>query len=77
MPVIEEALNLLGEYSLIPYNRKPGDSTVCTLLDGFICNLVLGHFIDLDPSIDYLERYDMYMSNLPSGAGYHAFTHYG
>ena len=34
-------------------------------------------FADEDPSIDYIERYDMYMSNVPSGAGYKDFTHYG
>lgn len=33
-------------------------------------------FADEDPSIDYTERYDVYMSNLPSGAGYKDFLHY-
>ena len=33
-------------------------------------------FSDEDPSIDYTERYDVYMSNTPSGAGYRNFIHY-
>ena len=33
-------------------------------------------FADEDPTIDYTERYDMYMSNEPSGAGYKDFSHY-
>jgi len=73
LPVIDEAIDLLGDYGI----GKPGDGSTCTLLDGYLCNLVLGKLMDLDPSIDYTERYDMYMSNLPSGAGYHDFEHYG
>jgi hypothetical protein len=33
-------------------------------------------FSDEDPTIDYTERYDVYMSNSPSGAGYRNFLHY-
>lgn len=34
-------------------------------------------FADEDPTIDYTDRYDVYMSNTPSGAGYKDFVHYG
>lgn len=34
-------------------------------------------FADVDPSIDYTERYDVYMSNLPAGAGIYNLFHYG
>lgn len=33
-------------------------------------------FADEDPTIDYTERYDVYMSNSPSGASYRNFLHY-
>ena len=69
-------LDLIGEYSLVPYTKKVGEKTVCRFFDAYICNLVMHWFIDLDPTIDYSKRYDMYMSNLPSGAGYLDFAHY-
>lgn len=47
------------------------------MFHGAICNLIMSGFADEDPTIDYTERYDMYMSNVPSGAGYKDFTHYG
>jgi lysosomal acid lipase/cholesteryl ester hydrolase len=31
---------------------------------------------DEDPTIDYTERYDVYMSNLPAGASYRNIVHY-
>jgi hypothetical protein len=34
-------------------------------------------FFDEDPTVDYTDRYDVYMSNLPSGAGYRNYVHYG
>lgn len=34
-------------------------------------------FTDYDPSIDYTERYPVYMSNMPAGVGYKNLFHYG
>ena len=53
------------------------ESVVCGLFNGAICNFIMSGFADEDPTIDYTERYDTYMSNIPSGAGYKIYDHYG
>jgi len=45
-------------------------------LEGKLCDLVLKIFTDADPSIDEYRRYDVMMSNEPSGSGYKNFVHY-
>ena len=74
-----DTMNLIGAYNLIPYDylTSSAGKLVCGLLDGKICDLIMSGFADSDPTIDYTERYDMYMSNCPSGAGYKDFIHYG
>ena len=76
---IEDILLITSNYNLIPYHKdvKKNSWSVCSLFNGAICNLALSWFIDLDPSIDYTGRYDVFMSNVPSGAGYKDFEHYG
>tara|TARA_B110000285_G_C14964456_1_gene533312 strand:- start:356 stop:802 length:447 start_codon:yes stop_codon:yes gene_type:complete len=76
---IVDAISLVGQYNLLPYNylNTGAASLVCGLFNGAICNLIMSGFADEDPSIDYTDRYDVYMSNTPSGAGYKDFTHYG
>jgi hypothetical protein len=71
-------LETIGLYNLLPYNfASTGVATLaCNLFDGKFCDLLMSLFADEDPSIDYTERYDVYMSNLPSGAGYKDFLHY-
>lgn len=39
--------------------------------------MILSLFTDADPSIDYMDRMDVYMSNEPSGASYRNIVHYG
>jgi len=75
---IWDIANLTGFYNWIPAStsKKYGRS-VCTLFNGAICDYIMSFFIELDPSIDYHPRYDVYMSNLPSGAGYLDYAHYG
>ena len=41
------------------------------------CNLVLGAFLDADPEVDYTDRFEVYLANVPAGAGYRAIIHYG
>ena len=79
MKTITDATILVGQYNWIPYNylATGAASVLCGFWDGAICNLIMSGFADEDPSIDYTERYDMYMSNCPSGAGYKDFIHYG
>jgi hypothetical protein len=37
---------------------------------------MLSLFADEDPKIDNTQRYDVYLSNVPSGASYRNFIHY-
>jgi hypothetical protein len=74
-----DAISVVGQYNLLPYDflNTGAASVVCGLFDGAICSLIMCMFADEDPSIDYTERYDVHMSNVPSGAGYKDFVHYG
>lgn len=77
--LIESLLTTLGVYSLLPYNYAASGvfSFVCDLFDGTFCNILMALFTNEDPSIDYTERFDTYMSFLPAGAGYRNLIHYG
>lgn len=76
--IIVALLETIHMYNLLPYNfLNTGVATlVCNLFDGKLCDLLMSLFADEDPTIDYTDRYDVYMSNLPSGAGYKNFLHY-
>jgi len=76
---ITKTVEFAGQYNLLPYNylSTGAASAVCSIWHGAICNLIMSGFADKDPTIDYTERYDVYMSNEPSGAGYKDFIHYG
>ena len=67
------------QYNLLPYNyvTTHAASELCKLFNGKICDLVMHHLMDEDPSVDYHPRFDVYMSNLPSGSSYKNFVHYG
>lgn len=79
LKAVVKTLELAHVYNLIPYNYATSAAGVitCSLFDGKLCDWILTLFADADPSIDYTERYDVYMSNTPSGAGYKDFAHYG
>lgn len=66
-------------YNVLPWGYATSGvaSAVCGLFNGTFCNLLMGIFTNDDPTIDYTPRYDVYMSNLPSGAGYRNIIHYG
>lgn len=76
--IIEALLNTIHLWNIIPYDYVNQDITIvlCDLFDGKFCDYAMSLFADADPTIDYTERYDMYMSNLPSGAGYKNWLHY-
>jgi len=76
--LIVDTLNTIHLWNLLPYNYlNTGVATIfCNLFNGKACNMLMSMFADEDPKIDYTERYDVYMSNLPSGAGYRNFVHY-
>jgi len=77
--IITTTLDTIHMWNIIPYNYLTSKTAqiFCGLFDGKICNWIMSLFADEDPDIDYTERYDMYMSNLPSGAGYKNYLHYG
>lgn len=76
---IVSVLEAVHQYNLVPYGTLTAGaaSLVCKLFDGAICGALLKIFGGGDPKIDYTERSDVYMSYLPSGAGYKDFVHYG
>lgn len=76
--IITKAVELLGMYNILPYNfiNTTIASTLCKLFDGKLCDLMMALVADEDPTIDYTERYDVYMSNLPAGASYRNTVHY-
>ena len=79
MKVIIALAEALHIYNLIPYGSLTAGTTsaVCDLFDGQICKFVLNWFAGGDSKVDYYERLNVAMSNLPSGAGYRNFVHYG
>jgi hypothetical protein len=76
--LITATLDLIGLWNILPYNfLNTGVAVVfCSLFNGKICDFAMSLFADEDPTIDYTERYDVYMSNEPSGAGFRNFLHY-
>ena len=77
--IITSMVETVHLYSLLPYNylNTGVASLFCNLFDGTICTLLMQAFADGDPTIDNTDRYDVYMSNLPAGAGYRNIVHYG
>ena len=76
--LIESVLDTIKLWNILPYNylNTGVASAICDLFNGEFCDLLMSIFADEDPSIDYTERYDVYMSNSPSGASYRNFLHY-
>lgn len=77
--IIESLLNTVHLWNILPYDYLQSGvaGEVCKLFNGTFCNLVMKLNFDEDPTIDYTERYDVYLSNVPSGAGYKNYVHYG
>jgi pimeloyl-ACP methyl ester carboxylesterase len=76
--IITAMIETIHLYSVLPYGYlTTGVATLfCNLFDGILCDLVMKMFTDADPKIDNTSRYDVYMSNLPAGAGYRNLIHY-
>ena len=76
--IITDATLAVGAYDVLPYNTFSSkvESKTCEVLDGIICSAALKWFLDGDPKIDNKARYPVFMSNIPSGAGYREFVHY-
>ena len=76
--ILTSLLETIHMYNLLPYNFVNTGVAVlaCNLFNGALCNLVMQMIADADPKIDDTSRYDVYMSNLPAGAGYKNYLHY-
>ena len=68
----------LGLYNILPWNYLNSGvaGAFCKAIPS-VCNDLVSMFADEDPTIDYTERYDVYMSNMPAGASYRNLLHYG
>lgn len=68
----------LGFYNILPFNYLNSGvaGAFCKAIPD-VCNELVSMFADEDPSIDFTDRYDVYMSNMPAGAGYRNLIHYG
>jgi len=77
--IITNLLDTIHLWNILPYNYATSGvaKLFCDLFDGKMCDYIMSIFLDEDPTIDYTERYDVYMSNLPAGAGYRDLLHYG
>jgi len=77
--IILGVLDTIKLWDILPYNFATTGiaTTACKLFNGKLCSFVMSLFADVDPSIDYTERYDVYMSNLPAGAAVYNLFHYG
>ena len=76
--ILESLMDTIRLWNIIPYNYATNGaaSLFCNLFDGRFCNLLMAIFTNEDPTVDYTQRFDTYMSFLPSGAGYRNIIHY-
>ena len=72
-------METVGLYNVLPYGYATSGiaGKLCSLFDGKLCDFVMSLVADEDPTIDDSTRYDVYLSNLPAGAGYRNIVHYG
>lgn len=68
---IQFAAEKAGVYNIIGANWWEEESTMlfCGLFDG-ICENLLSAFADSDPSVDNMDRFNVFMSNFPAGSTY-------
>lgn len=76
---IEHMIQFFHFYDILSYRFLTSleEQGFCRLFNGYLCNLVLRTFLDADPEVDDTDRFDVYLANLPAGAGYRTIIHYG
>lgn len=76
--ILTSLLETIHLYNLLPYDFVTSGvaKLACNLFDGKFCDLILQQIADADPTVDDTSRYDVYMSNVPAGAGYRNYLHY-
>lgn len=75
---IETLFDKIGLYDFLPQYKLFTQSAVflCDLFDHKLCDEFLKVVMNKDPSTDYPDRFDVYASNVPSGASTKDFWHY-
>jgi len=78
LPEVIEFFELLHFYDVAAYHwwESWTLSLGCKLFDGELCSLLLESFADKQPKYDNAERYPVFFSFIPSGAGYKNLAHY-
>ena len=68
---IQFAAEKLGVYNIVGMNWWEEETTLlfCSLFEG-VCEGLIGTLADADPSVDNMERLDVFMSNFPAGSPY-------
>lgn len=76
--LLESVLDTYSIWNLIPYDfvNQNKQIKICDLLDGLFCNILMANFANTDPTTDFMDRTDVYISYMPSGSGYKNFIHY-
>ena len=77
--IITSMIETIHLYSVLPYGYLTSGvaGAFCSLFNGKLCDLVMGMFVDNDPTVDDQDRYPVMMSYLPAGCGYKNIIHYG
>lgn len=77
--IIENVIETFHIYDILPWNyvQSGVSQAFCDLFNGKLCDIALEQVLDADPSIDNMDRVDVYTSFLPAGASYKNILHYG
>lgn len=75
---IQLAAKKFGAFELFDSNWWEEESTLlfCAELEGF-CEELLAYFADADPEVDNISRFNVFLKDFPSGAGYQDLVYYG
>ena len=76
--ILEHSLDMIGVWNLLPYDYVDEEKQIymCRLFDGKLCEFIMSNMADADPKVDHVDRYDVYVSFIPSGSSYKSFLHY-
>jgi len=80
MNLIDKAAKDLFVLDFLPYDWALSETVVsfCRLLDGKLCDLIFAASQGYDAlDVDNLDRYDVYLSYLPTDSGVFNLEHYG
>jgi len=66
-----------GAYNLMDAGWLEEDAVqlLCDAFDG-LCEVILKTVADADPSVDEMDRFDVFLKDFPSGEGFGALVYY-